>query len=181
MEATEPLVHKDVGYLEMYEYDRFVWALSNAEEVMGRIGDGGGASSELGMRVDNSADPSIPLSAAYLMVDEIQSHLRELAQFRETTHAANDIEGHKHALALGKLISMADRRWPARERPHTVTVMTCGGCDQLTLTYRPPRFAGDKIKVDCFCGYKLTEAEFALVTLIIENDWKAGVYARDEA
>ncbi len=175
MQATEPPVHKDVGYLDMYEYNRFVWALSKAEEVMGRIGDGG-SGSELGMRVDGSSDPAIPLSSAYLLVDEIESHLRELSSFRETTHAANDIEGHMHAITLGKLITMADRRWPERERPHTVTVMTCGGCDQLTLTYRPPRFAGDKIVVDCLCGYKLTEAEFALVTLIIENDWKAGVY-----
>lgn len=177
MESTErAVVHKDVGYLEMREFDRFVWALGKADEVLARIGEGGGNANELGMRVSGSTDPAIPLSAAYLAYDEIESHRRELSRFTEATHAANDIDGHWHAIEFGRLISMADRRWPDQERPHRVTVMSCGGCDQLTMTYRPPRFAGDKIKVDCFCGYKLTEAEFALVTLIIENDWKAGVY-----
>lgn len=179
MEATAravALTHKDVGYLEMREYQRFVWALGKADEVISRIGGSGTASNELGMRVSGSTDPAIPLSAAYLALDEIESHRRELSRFTEAAHAANDAEGQWHAKEFGRLISSADRRWPDQEKPHRVTVMSCGGCDQLTMTYRPPRFPGDKIKVDCFCGYTLSEAEFALVTLIIENDWKAGVY-----
>lgn len=164
-----------VGYLDQQEWARFLWAWGAAGPLASWLYTAGNfnAGTELIERVDSSSAPTINLPATYLAADEINRHLLAINRFSEPEQVANDKIGAHHAIELGRCTSIADRRWPREERPHRISVMTCGGCDQLSMTFRPPRWVGDKIKVDCICGYVLNEAEFALVTQIVAADFEA--------
>lgn len=178
MQNTEPLEHEDFGYLTAHEYTRFKWAWAAAAGMIRWLQSAGEIRSQgEDIRVDSSTDPSTPLAATWLAADEINSHLTALNGFRDEQHAANDAAGHKHAIDIGRCVSAADRNWPQVDKPRKITVMTCGGCDQLTLAHRPPRYPGDKIIISCFCGYELTPAEYALAMHIILIDVEEGVYA----
>lgn len=164
-----------VGYLDMREYNRFVWAWAKGGEIASWLYSAGNLNTtgETDVRVDSSATASINLPATWLAADEITRILQQLNRFPEPEDAANDKIGASLALDLGRAVSAADHNWPREQKPHLVTHMRCGGCEQLTLKFRPPRWAGDKIRVDCWCGYELTEAEFALAAEIIKNDLEA--------
>lgn len=173
--ALDHTGHADVGYLEMRDFNRFVWAWAEGARITTWLYSAGNlnSTSETDVRVDSSTTASINLPATWLAADEISRLLQQLNRFPTPEDAANDKIGASLAIDLGKAVATADYRWPREEKPHYVHHMACGGCEQLTLTFRPPRWAGDKIKVDCWCGYELTEAEFALAALIIENDVRA--------
>ena len=161
-----------VGYLDARDYSRFVWAWEKAPRLASWLYSAGKLNSvaETDIRVDSSSAPGTPLESTWLAADEITSHLHALNRFPDETAAAMDIEGHRHAAELGKCVSIADRRWPMEERPHPIRHMRCGGCEKLTLTYRPPRFQYDTVIVDCMCGYRLTEDEWSWATLMVEAE-----------
>lgn len=168
-----------VGYLEQREYNRFAWAWSKGPAMVRWLKSEDArninTAGEGDVRVDSSSSPTINLSPTWLKGDEIDRLITELEQaFRDPlTQAPNTHLGKELAILLGKAVSGADHAYPQEEKPHYVHHMACGNCEQLTLAFRPPRWAGDKISIDCWCGYKLTEAEFALAAVIIENDMKA--------
>ena len=165
-----------VGYLEQRHYNRFVWAWSKAPAMVRWLQSadarGVNTAGEGDVRVDSSSAPTINLSPAWLQGDQIDRLITELEEkFTDPlTEAPNTLLGADLARNIGKAVSDADHAYPQEEKPHYVHHMRCGGCEQLTLAFRPPRWAGDKISVDCWCGYTLTEAEFALAAEIIKND-----------
>ena len=143
-----------VGFLTDRQFNRFVWAHANADQISGWLYRAGHykVAGEDDVRVDAASTPSAPLPATYLAADEIQSLMRQLVRFTTHQDTANSVKGAELAIALGRAVSAADRNWPQEEKPHFVKHMRCGGCEQLTLAYRPPRWAGDKIRVDCWLG-----------------------------
>lgn len=178
MTDVDPIEHEDFGYLTAHEYARFKWAWGEAARMVQWLQSAGEIRAQgEDVRVSSSTDPATPLAATWLAADEIMTHLNALNRFRDEDHAANDKFGQYHAIELGRLVAAADRNWPREDKPRKITVMTCGGCDKLTLAYRPPRYPGDRIIISCFCGYELTPSEYNLAMHIILEDVKEGVYA----
>lgn len=163
-----------VGYLEQREYRRFVWAWEHAGKIASFLYGAGKVNSagETDVRVDSSSAPSTPLDATWLAADEISSHLHALNAYPDSETAAKHKIGQYHAIELGRCVSTADRRWPMHDKAHFINHMRCGGCGELTLAYRPPRFPLDGIKVDCWCGHELTEDEYSAAVLRIELQMK---------
>lgn len=164
-----------VGFLTQQDHNRFMWAWDKAPSIirwlMSADARGVNTASADDVRVDSSNAPTINLSPAWLLGDELNSLMTEIERHPAgLDQIANDPHGAKLARTFGRKVSGADHAYPQEEKPHFVRHMTCGGCEQLTLTFRPPRWAGDAIKVDCWCGYELTQAQFALAALIIERD-----------
>ncbi len=167
-----------VGYLEMWEYNRFVWEWEQAGKIIAWLRSAGEIKgTQEDVRVSSSTDPATPLAATWLAADEINSHCVALNRFHTEQAAAKDEIGQYHAVELGRLVASAERRWPRVDKPRRITFMTCGGCDKLTLAYRPPRYPGDEIVISCYCGYTLTPSEYALVQHIILSDVEEGHYA----
>ncbi len=183
-----PLTHLDhtghtfngVGRLEFHEWSRLLWAVGACDEILAGLSDGNAPSTDPDVRVQTSSGPRINLSPAWLASDEILRLQAKLDRFKSLDQAVNDAYGAFIAIEYGRAVSIADRRWPRHERDRPMIAMRCGGCDEMTLTYRPPRFVGDRIVVDCpKCGYTLDEDEFSVNALLIEaelnGDATAGV------
>lgn len=164
-----------VGYLEQRDYNRFVWAWEHAGKLAAYLYSAGNLNStgETDIRVDSTTAPTTPLDTTWLAADEISRHLQALNSYTDADQVANCKTGQFHANELGRCVSLADRRWPMEDKPHHVRVMRCGGCEELTLTYRPPRWPGDQIIVDCRCGYTMTELEWQRAILLAEAELKA--------
>ena len=164
-----------VGYLEMRDFNRFVWAWAEGARITSWLYSAGNlnSTSETDVRVDSSTAASINLPATWLAADEISRLLQQLNRFPTPEDAANDKIGASLAIDLGKAVATADYRWPREEKPHKVTYMRCGGCEMLTLKFRPPRWHGDFIKVDCSCGYELSEEEWTWAAQIVMAEMEA--------
>ncbi|MFD5599945.1 hypothetical protein ACFWHR_07790 [Leucobacter sp. NPDC058333] len=162
-----------IGRLEQREWSRFIWAWSAAASLVTWLYSAGNLNmaGETDVRVDSSSAPTINLPATWLAADEIARYLQELNRFSTPEQAANDQKGSYLAIELGKAVSKADRRWPREDKPHAMRLMRCAGCSELTLMYRPPRFPGDAIVVDCpKCGYSMPEDLFSVNALLIEAE-----------
>ncbi|MGW9020664.1 hypothetical protein ACWGOE_04170 [Leucobacter chromiiresistens] len=172
-----------IGRLEQREWSRFIWAWSVAAPLVTWLYAAGilNMAGETDVRVDSSSAPTINLPATWLAADEIARYLQELNGYATPEQAANDQKGAYLAIELGRAVSIADRRWPRVDKPHAMRLMRCGGCSELTLMYRPPRFPGDAIVVDCpKCGYSMPEDLFSVNVLLIEAEM-AGADAAVEA
>lgn len=165
-----------VGFLEIRHHNRFRWAWDKAPSIIrwlmsadARNVNTAGADD---VRVDSSSAPTINLSPAWLLGDELSSMMTDLeALFADPLEqAAFDEEGALLARRFGKKVSDADHRYPQQEKTHFVHHMACANCEQLTLTFRPPRWEGDLINVSCWCGFELTEDQFSWAALIMQRD-----------
>lgn len=166
-----PAVLKDVGYLDMKEWNRARWAYDYAFRFMPWLRIAGYVSFQVeDIRVDSSRMSGIGLPPTKLAYLEISRHLGELNQWHDIDAAARDVHGAQILIDLGRETSTAVARWPMEERPHRVDALRCGGCEELTLMYRPPRWEGDIIRVDCQCGYVLEEEAFAWAVDLIEKE-----------
>lgn len=163
-----------VGYLSMFEYNRFVWAWDKAWQIASWLYRAGqlNSASETNQRVAISTSASVNLASTWIAADEISSFLSELNGYYTPEEVVNHHEGAYWARELGRAVSTADRKWPQEDKPHRVKSMRCGGCQQLTLTYRPPRFERDSIMVDCSCGYRMTEQQWGWRVAILEAEAK---------
>ncbi|UOR02087.1 hypothetical protein MUN77_01770 [Leucobacter allii] len=162
-----------VGRLEFKEWSRLIWAIGAYEDVVCGIQGAGTPSAGVDVRVDTSSAPKINLSPAWLAVDEIDRLRAKLDTYTSLEQAANDQYGAFVCVEFGRAVSTADLRWPREEKPHPMMAMRCGGCDQMTLVYQPPRFHGDVVTVACpRCGYELSEDEFSVAALLIEAEMK---------
>lgn len=160
-----------VGYLEMSDWNRARWAQSYSTHFLPWLKIAGYVDfSVADIRVDSSNSGSIGIPATTLAHDEIKRILTELERWPYMETAAKDIFGAHLMIELGREMSTAVHRWPMEDKPHKVTSMRCGGCAQLTLTYRPPRWEGDQISVDCQCGYVLEDDGFAWAVTMIEKE-----------
>lgn len=169
MESTERLEHEDVGYLSIKEWNRARWAAEYALKFLPWLRIAGYVRFEVeDVRVDSSGGAGIGIPPTKLAYIEINRLLGELNRWTELEDAANDMLGQFLLASLGREMSTAVARWPMEDRPHRVDAMRCGGCEQLTLTYRPPRWEGDEIRVDCYCGYVLNHDEFERSVALIE-------------
>lgn len=174
MEATD-LAAEGVGYLEMRDYNRARWAWEQshpASPFMAWLKIAGYVSfTAEDVRVQSSSEGHIGIPATKLAHDEIQRIAGELyRQFGELDKAAHDKFGASLLIDLGREVSTAAARWPMEDKPHKVEAMRCGGCGMLTLTYRPPRWEGDNVRVDCPCGYVLEDDGFAWAVTMIEKE-----------
>lgn len=174
MESTD-LAAEGVGYLDMRDYNRARWAWEQshpAAPFMAWLRIAGYVSfADVDVRVQSSMGGHIGIPATTLAHDEIQRISVELyEQFGELDKAACDQFGAYLLVQLGREVSTAVARWPMEERPHKVTAMRCGGCGELSLTYRPPRHEGDSVRVDCKCGYVLEDDGFAWAVTMIQKE-----------
>lgn len=176
MEATEPwhLAEEGVGYLDMREYRKAQWAYEHshpASPFMRWLKIAGYVSFNAeDVRVQTSSSGHINIPATKLAWEEITRLSNELNQWRDVDEAACDQFGAFLLVELGREVSTAAARWPMEEKPHKIEVMRCGGCEMLTLMYRPPRWEGDNIRVDCGCGYVLEDDGFAWAVTMIEKE-----------
>lgn len=178
MEATDlgNLADEGVGYLDMRDYNRARWAWEQSHPAAPfmqwlRVAGYVSFADADAAHVQSSSDGHIGIPATKLAWEEITRIAAELyQQFGELDKAAGDKFGASLLLDLGREVSTAVHRWPMEERPHRVEVMRCGGCGMLTLTYRPPRWEGDNVRVDCPCGYVLEDAGFAWAVTMIEKE-----------
>lgn len=168
------LADEGVGYLDMREFRKAQWAYDMshpASPFMEWLKSAGQVSFTVeDIRVSGSSDPSIPIPATTLAYDEITRVSNELNQWPGVEEAAGDKFGASLLIDLGREVSTAVHRWPMEDKPHRITELMCGQCQQMTLVFRPPRFEGDEQIVDCPCGYRLTQEEFAMVTDMVEKE-----------
>lgn len=161
----------DVGYLTIADWKRARWAFDYAPKFLPWLKDAGHVNFNVpDIRVDASTGASIGIPATSLAADEIERILRELGHWPYLETAARDKFGASLCIDLGREMATAVHRWPMEERPHKVTSMRCGGCGLLSLTYRPPRWEGDEISVDCTCGYVLNDDGLAWAVTMIEKE-----------
>lgn len=179
MEANDLLLGDGrVGYLEHSEWKKARWAYDYADKFLpwldsaGYVNFTGG-----GERVDSSSSNPVGVPATAVAADTIRRLITEIDRWPYMETAAKDKIGASRMIDLGREMASAVHRWPMEEKPRKITVMTCGGCDKLTLASKPPRFPGDKIIISCYCGYELSPAEYALAMHIILKDIEEGAYA----
>lgn len=173
------LADEGVGYLDMRDYNRARWAYDMshpASPFMEWLKTAGHVRFEVeDVRVSGSADPVMPIAETTLAWQEITRISNELNKWPGVEEAAHDKFGASLLIDLGREVSTAVHRWPMEDKPHRMDSLRCGGCEQLTLVYHPPRFEGDRIIVNCGCGYELAEGEFELAVALIEKEEKGRV------
>lgn len=170
------LATEGVGYLDMREYNKARWAWEQshpASPFMCWLKVAGYVSFDVqDVRVQSSGGGHIGIPATTLAYEEILRLSGELNKWAGVDEAAHDQFGAFLLTELGREVSTAVARWPVEDRPHKIEAMRCGGCGMLTLTYRPPRWEGDQIRVDCPCGYVLEDDGFAWAVTMIEKEEK---------
>lgn len=167
METIGDLAPDGVGYLDMRDYNRarWAWELSHpASGFMIWLRDAGHVSfAQDDVRVTGSSDPSIPIPATKLAYLEVLRISNLLNSWADIESAAHHKIGASHLLDLSREVGAAYNRWPDRDKPHKISSLVCGGCERLTLIYRPPRAFEDEIKIDCWaadCDWAYTEADW---------------------
>lgn len=172
--ARADLAAEGVGYLDMRDYKRAQWAYDQshpASTFMKWLKVAGYVSFDAeDVRVQSSGGGHINIPATKLAWEEITRLSGELNKWPGVDEAACDQFGAFLLTELGREVSTAAARWPMEDRPHKIEAMRCGGCGMLTLTYRPPRWEGDQIRVDCNCGYVLEDDGFAWAVTMIEKE-----------
>jgi hypothetical protein len=160
-----------VGYLTWEQFERFRRAVHDSRKlipwlrVAGYIR--GGDSDELRHR---SADHPLGLPPTWVAAEEISNLLQEINQWPELEDVA--LYGYEFAFTLTREVETAAARWPYEDKPHRVQYMECQTCFRVSLKWRPPRGAEDKVIVKCShpeCGAVMDEALFAFAAHIIET------------
>lgn len=172
--------HEDVGYMTWRDFEALQWAVNESRRLVPWLYQAGFIRTGEDVTVQTSATGYMNLAPTWLAAEEISRLLNELNQFPELEDAANDKFGQYLATQLTREVQTASYRWPYEERTHKVARLRCAGCERLSLVYRPPRFEGDAIRVDCGCGYVLCEDEFTFACELLaleeqERQKKLGV------
>lgn len=174
MAETYHLASEGVGYLEMRDFNRARWAYEMshpASPFMEWLQTAGNVSFAVeDIRVDGSAEAALPIPASKLAWEEITRISNELNKWAGVEEAAHDKFGASLLLDLGREVATAVHRWPMEEKPHRITELICGQCDQMTLVFKPPRFEGDEQIVQCPCGFRVTQEEFEQITEMLVKE-----------
>lgn len=171
MESTMRLQLSEVGYLTMREWNRARWAYDYAFRFLPWLRVAGYVSFEVeDIRVDSSSAAGIGIPPTKLAYLEISRLMNEINRYDDMEVLAADADGHFLIRDFGREVSTAVARWPMEDKPHKVNALRCGSCEELTLMYRPPRWEGDVIKVDCKCGFSLDEESFTWAVDLIEKE-----------
>lgn len=122
-------------------------------------------------RDGNTAKPgaTIPLPATWLAIDECQSYLTgykgHLEQWVSTKAGATA------ALQFMRVARKAFIQHPIAETPHKVFGYRCSECGWMRLTWNPPKFAGDHVRLICSnpeCGFEIGQNAFEMVAKAAE-------------
>lgn len=122
-------------------------------------------------RDGNTAKPgaTIPLPATWLALDECRSYLTEYKGNVEQWVSTE--AGALAALKFIRVARVAFVQHPIAEKPHRVNGFRCGECGWMRLTWNPPTFAGDKVRLICSnpdCGHEIGQSAFELVAKAAE-------------
>lgn len=170
-ETVERPLLRDIGYLTMQQWNRARWAYDYSMRFLPWLREAGYVRFEVeDIRVDSSGSAGIGIPPTKLAYMEISRLMNELNTYDDMESLAIDAEGHKLIVEFGKEMATAVSRWPMEERSHRVKAMRCEGCGELSMMYRPPRWEGDEIRVDCICGYVMDEDKFAWAATQIEKE-----------
>lgn len=168
--------HDGVGYLTQGEWERLQWVLNDVAEFTTWLDTAGYIrSADEDVRVQSSRGGHVNLPPTWLASDAIQRMVLEINPY-SLEYCANHSQLSGVLKALIYEVEQAKKRWPLKDRPHRVSYMRCQVCQQETLRYLPPRFAGDDIIVKCTsrdCGAVLDERMYGLAVAVIEQEQRA--------
>ena len=171
-----------VGYLTWDQFERFRRADHNARtyvpwlRVAGYLKSGTDPDEFRGRSV--MAHPPLGLPATWMAAEEITRLSYEINRWPTHEAIAHDIDGHEIALLFTREVETAAAKWPIADRSRGVRFIRCYGCQQMTLRYFPPTFAGERLvdsTVKCTeksCRAVVSEIEFARMALLLEEEWE---------
>lgn len=171
-----------VGYLTWDQFDRLRRADENARRyvpwlrVAGYLRSGSDPD-EFRSRAAMS-HPPLGLPATWLAAEEITRLSFELNGWPTLEDAARDDWGSVVAEQFTREVETAVAKWPVSDRSRGVKFIRCYVCQQLTLRYFPPTYAGDQLidsTVKCTdksCRAVVSEIEFTRMALILEQEWE---------
>jgi hypothetical protein len=122
-------------------------------------------------REGNTSKPgsTIPLPATWLSLEECRSYLTDYKGQLEQWVSTET--GALSALKFMRVAKNAFIRHPIAEKPHKVFGYRCSECGWMRLTWNPPQFAGDKVRLICSnpeCGHEIGQSAFEMVAKAAE-------------
>jgi len=112
---------------------------------------------------------TIPLPATWLSLDECRSYLGEYRGNLEQWVSTES--GAVSALKFIKVANRAFLQHPIAEKPHKVAGFRCSECGWMRLTWNPPQFAGDNVRLICSnpeCHHEVGQSAFEMVAKAAE-------------
>jgi hypothetical protein len=171
-----------VGYLTFDQFDRLRRADENARRyvpwlrVAGYLRSGTDPDEFRSRAV--MSHPPLGLPATWLAAEEISRLSYELNGWPTLEDAAHDDWGAVVAEQFTREVETAIAKWPISDRSRGVKFIRCYVCQQLTLRYFPPTFAGEQLvdsTVKCTeksCRAVVSELDFARMALLLEQEWE---------
>jgi hypothetical protein len=171
-----------VGYLTWDEFDRLRRADDNARKyvpwlrVAGYLRSGTDPDEFRSRSV--MSHPPLGLPATWLAAEEITRLSYELNQWATLEDAAHDDWGSVVADEYTREVETSIVKWPIADRSRGVRFIRCYACQQLTLRYFPPTFAGERLvdsTVKCTeksCRAVVSEIDFARMAVLVEQEWE---------
>ena len=164
----------NVGYLTADQFNRFGWAVNDAVKhvpfwrVAGYIRSG-----EPDGVTHRSNDRPLGVPPTWIAAEEVSRLLTELNQWGELEDAANDEYGAWLAEELIREVETAKAKWPIEDRPHRVRYIRCSKCEQLSLTWYPPKGVDEAAMIRCRdreCRAVMDDAKFSFWCGVIEHE-----------
>lgn len=173
------LASEGVGYLTWDEFDKFRRAVTTARKYVPWLRIAGyiklGADpDELMSRSSHRSTMPLGLPATWLAAEEIASLLVEINKWPTLEDVAK--RGSEFALLITREVETAAAKWPMSDRSHAVKFFRCEACQQMTLRYYPPNFAGETLidsVVKCTdrnCRAVVDELMFARMAVLAEAE-----------
>lgn len=176
------LAKAGVGYMSRDEFDRFAQAVHDASKyvpwlrIAGYIKLGSDPD-ELMSRSSHRANMPLGLPSTWLAAEEIASLMAEVNKWPTLEDVAK--RAPEFAWLLTREVETAKAKWPLADRSHAVKFFRCEACQQMTLRYYPPTFAGEALidsTVKCTdksCRAIVDEVMFSRMAVLAEAEQKA--------
>ena len=175
------LASEGIGYLTWDQFDRFRRAVEDARRyvpwlrVAGYIKLGSDPD-ELMSRSSHRANMPLGLPSTWLAAEEISRLLGEVQRWPDLEATVKDDWGQVVAQDLTREVETAKAKWPLTDRSHAVKFFRCEACQQMTLKYYPPNFAGEVLIdsvvkcTDPACRVVVPEIMFARMAVLAEAE-----------
>jgi hypothetical protein len=171
-----------VGYLTFDQFDRLRRADENARKYVPWLRVAGylrsGTDPDEFRSRSAMSHPPLGLPATWLAAEEISRLSYELNGWPTLEDACRDDWGAVVAEQYTREVETAAAKWPISDRSRAVRFIRCYVCQQLTLRYFPPTFAGERLidsTVKCTeksCRAVVGEVDFARMALLVEQEWE---------